>query len=231
MPSQSHSQRRWDSGSCRKSAASMTGTSRPAASQRVHQPLLLEQPDVVGLAGLARPDVGRDHLGRVPDQLDVAERLGPPGVLAGVEVVGHVLGVVDGGALRQRRVQLGDRLVQRGRLRGHHLVAARVVEAGPGEVRRVEGLVDHDGVRPVLPGPHHRGRDVARARPHGHAHLSGQGHGAVRPATSAATQSAYSSCSRVTTGPRSPDPMVRPSTDRTGATPANVPVTNASCAL
>ena len=34
MPSQSQSQRRWYSGSWRKSAASMTGTSRPAASQR-----------------------------------------------------------------------------------------------------------------------------------------------------------------------------------------------------
>ena len=36
---------------------------------------------------------------------------------------------------------------------------------------------------------------------------------------------------RVATGPRSPVPIVRPSIIRTGATPAKVPVTNASCAL
>ena len=35
----------------------------------------------------------------------------------------------------------------------------------------------------------------------------------------------------MTTGPRSPVPITRPSTERTGATPAKVPVTNASWAL
>ena len=50
------------------------------------------------------------------------------------------------------------------------------------------------------------------------------------PATSAATCSAYKPWSRSTTGPRLPVPMVRPSTVRTGTSPAKVPVTNASCA-
>ena len=47
-----------------------------------------------------------------------------------------------------------------------HVVAPGVVPSGPvgaGEVRRVERFVDHDGVRPVLPGPHQRRGDVARA--------------------------------------------------------------------
>ena len=70
IPSQSHSQRRCASGSRRKSPASMTGGS---CGERVEQPNLLEQPDVLGLARLPRPDVGRHHLGRVADQQDVAE--------------------------------------------------------------------------------------------------------------------------------------------------------------
>ena len=55
--------------------------------------------------------------------------------------------------------------------------------------------------------------------------------GADRAATSRATRSAYSCCSRATTGPRVPSPIRRPSTSRTGTTPANVPVQNASDAL
>src|SRR5205085_12544697 len=123
-------------------------------------------------------------------------------------------------------VELGDGRCQVGGLRRDELPADGVLDAGAGEVGRVQRLVDHDRVGAVLERAHHRRRDVARTGPHGHAH--DVAHGATRTATSAATRSRYSAWRRSTVGPRRPSPIVRPSTDRTGTTPANVPVTNAS---
>ena len=72
---------------------------RRPRGQRVEQPHLLEQADVLGLAGLARADVRRHHLGRVADQQHVAEVARPSARSASsAEVVGHVLGVLDVGA-------------------------------------------------------------------------------------------------------------------------------------
>ena len=48
---------------------------------------------------------------------------------------------------------------------------------------------------------------------------------------SAAVRSANRAASRLVTGPGVPSPMVRPSTDTTGARPPMVPVTNASSAV
>ena len=45
--------------------------------------------------GLARADVGRDHLGGVADEEHVAERQAPTEVRGGVEMVGHLLDVVE----------------------------------------------------------------------------------------------------------------------------------------
>ena len=56
-----------------------------------------------------------------------------------------------------------------------------------------------------------------------YSHTSGR----ERATTSRATNSRYRSCSRSTIGPRR-SLMRRPSISTTGATPANVPVTNAS---
>ena len=50
---------------------------RRVLGERIEQPNLLEQPDVVGLAGLARADVGGDDLGGVADQQHVAEPVDP----------------------------------------------------------------------------------------------------------------------------------------------------------
>ena len=46
----------------------------------------------------------------------------------------------------------------------------------------------------------------------------------------ALTSLTYASCNLFTTGPRLPSPICRPSTSRTGNTPANVPVTKHSSA-
>ena len=204
----------------------MIGTSTPCSSHSSMQPALLGQPDVVGLAGLARAHVGGDDLDRVADQQHVAEAQRPAQVHVAGDVVRHVLGVVDAAAGRQRLGQAGDGHVEIGGLGGDDLLARRVVDAGPREVGRVQRLVDDDRVGAVLERPHHRRGDVPRPGPHRHA--NGVGHGATRAATSASTSSRYSACRRSTIGPRRPSPIVRPSTDRTGTTPANVPVTNAS---
>ena len=163
MPSQSHSQRRCDSGSRRKSPASITGGS---SVERLEEPDLLEQADVVRLAGLPRADVGGDHLGGVADQQHVAEPVDPVQRHVGEQVVGHLLRVVHGGGVVG--LQRADHRGGVGRLRGDHLVAAGVVEAGADEVGGVEGLVDDRGVGSVLPGAHHRRGDVPRTGPHRH---------------------------------------------------------------
>ncbi len=139
---------------------------RRLLGQRIEQPNLLEQPDVLGLARLPRPDVGRDDLGGVADQQDVAKSRDPVERPVPKNVVGHVLGVVHR-CLDIAR-QLADHLVGIGGLGSQHLGATRMVEPGLLEVRRIERLVDDHRVRPVLPRPHHRGRDVARPRPHRH---------------------------------------------------------------
>src|SRR3954467_14279124 len=100
-----------------------------------------------------------------------------------------------------------------------------MIEAGTGQVGGVERLVHDDRVGAVLERAHHRRGDVPRAGPHRHAHVA---HEATRGAMSASTSSRYSAWRRSTIGPRRPSPIVRPSTERTGTTPANVPVTNAS---
>jgi len=104
-----------------------------------------------------------------------------------------------------------------GRQRPHPLIVAPMA---------FQRLVHDDGVWAVLECAHHRRGDVPRAGPHRYA--DDVAHCAARAATSASTSSRYSVCRRSTTGPRRPSPIVRPSTDRTGTTPAKVPVTNAS---
>src|SRR5690606_30363460 len=143
----------------------------------------------------------------------------------------HVLLVPDRGAIRRRpKEPVGDPAPV-GVARGDDLVPARVVEAGFGQERGVQGLVADNAIGAVFPGPHHRGGDVARAAPHrdaqGHARRS-----PARKATSRATSSRYRPCSRVAIGPGRavPSPIVRPSMLRTGTTPAKVPVTKASSA-
>ena len=72
------------------------------------------------------------------------------------------------------------------------------VGAGLLEVGAVEGLVVNEAVGPAGEAAHHRGREVARSRPHGDA----QGHG--RPVPRCRVRAArYSPCSRSTIGPRS----------------------------
>ena len=138
---------------------------RGVLGQRVEQPHLLEQADVVGLAGLARADVGRDHLGRVADQQHVAE-VGDPG-----QVLASSAG---GGSCAWRSAPPAStgarspRTTSAGSVGWEAITSSRPGWSSPvpGEVGGVERLVDDDGVRPVLPGPHHRRGDVPRTAPH-----------------------------------------------------------------
>src|SRR5262249_57893161 len=50
---------------------------------------------------------------------------------------------------------------------GQDLIPTGMGDAGLVQVERVQRLVNHDGVRPVAERPHERGRDGARAGPHG----------------------------------------------------------------
>ncbi len=157
---------------------------------QLHQPPLLGQPDVVRLAGLPGAHVRGDDLGRVADQQHVAEAQRPAQVHVAGDVVRHVLGVVDAAAGRQRRGEAGDGRGEVGGLGGDDRIAHRVVDAGAGEVGRVQRLVDDDRVGAVLERAHHRRGDVPRAGPHRHA--DDVAHGATRAATSASTSSRYS---------------------------------------
>ena len=52
-------------------------------------------------------------------------------------------------------------------VRREDVIAARMSDTGDFQVVRVEGLIGDGGVGPAAEGTHHRGRDVARAGPHG----------------------------------------------------------------
>ena len=229
MPSQSQSQRRWPSGSRRKSAASMTGAAICAPAR-----CRAAAPAAAGRCRRARRPRGSGRRTRPPRPgRGSAARCGSPPSTRGRRRR-------RGGApcawrsARSRRPAAGRAARRPTSARSvvceaSVTLAAGVVDAGAREERRVERLVDDDGVGPVLPGAHHRRGDVARAAPHGdpHRHVAAP----LRPATSASTRSTYRPWRRSTIGPRPPVPMVRPSTVRTGTTPANVPVTKASRAL
>ena len=47
-----------------------------------------------------------------------------------------------------------------------HFLRARMRIARAREIKRIERFVDHGCIRAIAPGPHHRGRDVARPGPH-----------------------------------------------------------------
>src|SRR6185437_14755299 len=149
----------------------------------------------------------------------------------GQHVLGHVLLVPDRAAARDRAGQHGGDIGRVVVLRGDHLVASGVLHAGGKQVVRVERLVDDGGVLAVFPRAHHRGGDVARARPHRDAlPIARQAHTRGSDRLSVFTSSMYSCCRRSTTGPRPPLPMRRPSISLAGTTPAKVPVTKASSA-
>ena len=79
----------------------------------------------------------------------------------------HVLLVADRAPRRQRVAhQVPDDDPPVRGLAGDDRLAAGVVDAGGRQVEGVQRLVDDHGVRAVLPGPHHGGREGARTGPH-----------------------------------------------------------------
>jgi hypothetical protein len=118
---------------------------------------------------LAHAMVRRKHrLGR-PNQKHVGAGIRPVETETLQHVVGHVLLVPD-------RLVVGDGTGHGlcdggpfGRLRANHFIAQRMDEAGGGEIGGVERLVGHGAIGAGAEGAHHRGRDIARPRPHGDA--------------------------------------------------------------
>ena len=163
----------------------------------------------------------------IADEEAVDDRVHPSPVDQWQQVVRHVLLKEDGMSVGHVPRQSLDDPPPIGFARRDHLRVQRVVDARRVEIAGVERLVPHRGIAAVLPCAHHRGRDVPGPRPHGDPHRRCP---RVHPAHSRSTRSRYRDCSRSVAGPRSPEPMVRPSTLATGATPANVPVTNDSSA-
>ena len=228
-PSQSHSQRRYASGSRRKSPASMTGGAlRPSCPSAA--------PAGAGRCPPARttPGTGRRTRPPRPGRGPAARcgTRGPRQVGVVGEVVGHVLGVVHADAVRQGRQQAADHLRDVGGLGGERPRRGRDGRCRSGRGtrrrtarrrRRVSGRFSHARIIAVemLRGPLHT---ATRTTPSGSRRRC-----ARRRRRPPGRRTAR--CRRSTTGPRRPLPMVRPSTVRTGTTPANVPVTNASRAL
>jgi hypothetical protein len=82
----------------------------------------------------------------VADQESVAQLADPVAADVGEQVVGHMFLVVHLDARRHMPGQPGrDRLPPRG-LAGHDLLAPGMVDAGGGEVVRVQRFVDHERV-------------------------------------------------------------------------------------
>ena len=108
----------------------------------------------------------------------------------------------------------------------HDLSSTRMVRAGGSQIVSVERLVRNHGIRPLPEGVHERRRDVARPGPHGEPEAFWHLYPPVAPATA----SVYNSVRWAVSSPRSPVPILRPSTSTTGVIPPKVPVTNASSA-
>src|ERR1700683_1097048 len=114
----------------------------------------------------AHPRVRGEQLARVPDQERVPQRAQRLPVYLGQQVMRHVLLVVHGRAVRQRRLaEPVEHLRPAGRHRRHDLVLRRVHALAVGEVERVQRLVNDHGVGPVLPGAHQRRGDGPRPGP------------------------------------------------------------------
>ena len=134
------------------------------------------QLDLLGKSDVVRGDidpgahVGGHHLAGFPDQHDVRETGDPGSVDAGEQVMGHVLLVDDVDPVGHRTEQRGRHLAPVGLAGTDHLVPAWMIQPGDVEVVGIQRLVDHHRVVAVLPRPHQRGGDVARARPHRQAH-------------------------------------------------------------
>ena len=206
--------------------------------QKIEQPALLRQADVVGRHRRARFQIRGHDFGRVADQQDVAQAEYPLGVHIRQQMMIHVLLIPDRLAAGHRAEQgVGD-AAPVGLACGDDLLAPRVIQSGRRQIGRIQRLVAHRAVLAVFPGAHHRRGDVARTAPHRDAQRCRRlrGHAKRSPARNAmsrAIRSRYSACSRVVIGPGSAgasSPMVRPSMLRTGASPAKVPVVNASSA-
>ena len=142
----------------------MSGVSRKSSLEQLG---LLGEAQVGQGRPLALLGIGSQHPGRLADQETMGQAVHPVPVHVGQQVLGHVLLVEDGLAARHRAHHGGGHGPPVGGLAGHHGVAHGVVQARFGQVVGVEGLVHHRRVGAVLEGPHHRGGDVARARPHG----------------------------------------------------------------
>ena len=140
----------------------------------------VEQRELGGQADLAKREVpalariGGEHRRRRPDQKGVDEAVGPVEPEGVEHVMGHVLLVPDRPPARRGTGERGGDGAPVGRLRGDHLGAQGMVEAGRLEIGGVEGLVADRAIGAGAEGAHHRGRNVARARPHRDA--DGRGH-------------------------------------------------------
>ena len=135
------------------------------------------------------------------------------GAVAGTRCWAMCFAYCSGRPVRPRRAQRVDDRRQVGLPAAITSLAAGVVDAGAGEVRSVERLVDDHAS-----GRFSQARIIAVEMLRGPDHIAtpdGHRRGRARPRRRR-TSSAYSSCSRSTTGPRAPLPIVRPSTVRTG---------------
>ena len=159
--------------------------------------------------------IGGEHgLGRA-DEEGVDEAVAPSAPEFGQHVVRHVLLVPDGLPVRRRPDERVGDLPPVGRLGGDHLLAHRMEEAGRDQIGGVERLVGHRAICSRAERAHHRGRDVARARPHRDAHGR---RGAHRPLPSASSASSALTAARrrCVSGPEA-SPCARGSPRRSSA--------------
>ena len=145
----------------RRCAPARRGRSRPAAAGRCRG--ARGEPHLGGEAG--------EHLARLPDQEAVGEA-GRATRRAGAAAGG---GPCASGSRRCGRPESAP--TRPATTRSPVAVVMRITSSTPGWATRdlgqvvgVERLVDDAGVGPVPPGPHQRGRDVARPGPHRDAH-------------------------------------------------------------
>ena len=118
--------------------------------------------------------VAGQHLSRIADQEGIRDLCDPVAPESREHMVRHVLLIEDAGirACRDRRRGPSRRAMTFSASVSPAAItspAHRMVAPGGGQLGRVERLVPHHRVGPVLERAHHRRRDVARPRPHGDA--------------------------------------------------------------
>ncbi len=165
----------------------MTSGAAPCAiGELVEEPALLRDADVVRRDGRARFHVRAHDLRGIADQEYVDERMNPVVLDVIEQMMRHVLLIPERPALGRGAGKRVGHATPVGLAGRDDLVAARMIGACVREVMRVERLVRHRAIAAVLPRTHHRGRDVARPRPHRDAQRIGHA-GARRAPTSRAT--------------------------------------------